>query len=61
MVKVIGVGGIFFICKAIETSCNWYSRVLGVSITDYGRFDFRTGYPKQHFPKCTDGLVTLQK
>jgi catechol 2,3-dioxygenase-like lactoylglutathione lyase family enzyme len=51
MAKVIGVGGVFFLCKDVEATRNWYSRVLGVSITDHGSSDFPHRISAAAFPQ----------
>lgn len=51
MAKVIGVGGIFFLCKDAEATRNWYSRVLGISITDHGSSDFPHRISAATFPQ----------
>ncbi|MEO6695896.1 MAG: VOC family protein [Ignavibacteria bacterium] len=40
--KVTGVGGIFFKCKDVEKTKNWYSENLGLVTDQYGSmFEFR--------------------
>ena len=36
MAKVIGLGGLFFLCKDVDATRAWYTRVLSVQIDDYG-------------------------
>lgn len=51
MAKVIGVGGVFFLCKDVEATRDWYNRVLGVSITDHGSSDFPHRISAAAFPQ----------
>jgi catechol 2,3-dioxygenase-like lactoylglutathione lyase family enzyme len=50
MGKVIGVGGVFFLCKDVEATRAWYARVLGMTINDYGGADFVHGEAAKQFP-----------
>jgi predicted enzyme related to lactoylglutathione lyase len=34
--KVTGLGGIFFTCKDVQATKNWYKEHLGLSTDDYG-------------------------
>lgn len=36
MKKVTGIGGIFFKCKDVAVTKEWYSRHLGLAVDDYG-------------------------
>ena len=36
MAKVIGLGGLFFLCKDAEATRAWYARVLGIKIEEFG-------------------------
>ena len=40
MAKVLGVGGIFFLCEDVEATRAWYTRVLGIEINDFGGHAF---------------------
>ena len=40
MAKVIGLGGVFFLCEDPEVTQAWYSEVLGIEATEYGGFSF---------------------
>jgi len=40
MAKVIGLGGVFFRCKDVETTRGWYKRALGLAIDEYGGTSF---------------------
>ncbi len=51
MAKVIGLGGIFFLCKDVDVTRDWYSRVLGMSIDDYGGSSFVQAEAAAMFPQ----------
>lgn len=36
MGRVLGVGGVFFQCRDLQTTMDWYARVLGMKIEDFG-------------------------
>lgn len=40
MASVMGIGGFFFQCKDVDVTKEWYVRILGLSLNDYGGFDF---------------------
>ena len=40
MTQVLGVGGVFLKCKDVEATKHWYQNVLGMSLNDFGGFDF---------------------
>jgi len=41
MNRVTGIGGIFFKCRNLETTRNWYARHLGVKLESWGvQFDW---------------------
>lgn len=57
MAKVIGVGGVFFLCKDVEATRAWYSRVLGIDIdSDYGGSSFNHSRSASAFPQ---GAMTI--
>ncbi len=56
MAKVIGVGGIFFLCKDVEATRAWYTRVLGIEINDYGGHGFVQKAAADIFPR---GAMTV--
>lgn len=43
MAKVMGIGGVFLKCADVEVTKAWYQKVLGLTVTDYGGFDFEQG------------------
>lgn len=51
MANVIGVGGIFFLCSDVGATREWYARVLGMSMNDYGGADFLHGDAAAKFPQ----------
>lgn len=55
MAKVIGVGGIFFLCENVDATKDWYTRVLGIEASDYG-IAFSHGEAAKVFPK---GAMTI--
>ena len=40
MAKVVGLGGLFFLCRDVDATRAWYKRVLGVQIDEYGGASF---------------------
>ncbi|MEM1106628.1 MAG: VOC family protein [Pseudomonadota bacterium] len=40
MAKVLGIGGFFFRCKDPAATRDWYARVLGFEINDFGGVNF---------------------
>lgn len=50
MANVIGLGGLFFLCKDVEATKAWYVRVLGLTLNDYGGFDFLHADAAAKFP-----------
>jgi len=52
MAKVLGLGGIFFLCKDVEATREWYARVLGIAFEDYGGASFRHADAANVFPKA---------
>ncbi|MEM9669416.1 MAG: VOC family protein [Pseudomonadota bacterium] len=56
MAKVIGVGGIFFLCQDVDATREWYSRVLGIEINDFGGASFSH---KASASACGDGAMTI--
>ncbi len=40
MAKVIGVGGVFMLCRDPAETTDWYKRVLGLEPNEMGGFDF---------------------
>lgn len=56
MAKVLGLGGIFFHCKDVEATRAWYTRVLGISIDDYGGHSFVQKEAAAVFPQ---GAMTI--
>jgi predicted enzyme related to lactoylglutathione lyase len=55
MAKVIGVGGIFFLCEDPESTRAWYARMLGVHAGEYG-ISFGHAESASAFPK---GAMTI--
>jgi catechol 2,3-dioxygenase-like lactoylglutathione lyase family enzyme len=51
MAKVIGLGGVFFHCKDVEATRDWYKRVLGLEIDDYGGASFGHADSAALYPK----------
>jgi predicted enzyme related to lactoylglutathione lyase len=51
MAKVIGLGGLFFLCKDVDATRAWYTRVLGVQIDDYGGASFSQADAAAQFPQ----------
>jgi catechol 2,3-dioxygenase-like lactoylglutathione lyase family enzyme len=40
MAKVLGIGGIFFKVASVEANREWYQRVLGMEVTEWGGIPF---------------------
>ncbi|MCH2458835.1 MAG: VOC family protein [Henriciella sp.] len=55
MAKVIGVGGIFFLCEDAEVTKEWYTSVLGIHASEYG-ISFSHAESAKVFPK---GAMTI--
>ncbi len=51
MAKVIGLGGLFFLCKDVDATRAWYTRVLGIEIDDFGGSSFSHASAAGVFPK----------
>ena len=51
MAKVIGLGGLFFLCKDVDATRAWYTRVLGIEIDDYGGSSFSQADAAKTFPQ----------
>lgn len=51
MAKVLGVGGVFFRCKDVAATRDWYARVLGLTMNDYGGTDFLHAASAGAFPQ----------
>lgn len=43
MAKVLGIGGLFFKAKDSAATMQWYARVLGLELTDWGGVVFKPG------------------
>lgn len=56
MASVIGVGGVFFLCKDPEATNAWYRDVLGLESTEWGGFTFSHAAAGAKFPK---GAMTI--
>ncbi|MEM6900174.1 MAG: VOC family protein [Pseudomonadota bacterium] len=56
MAKVLGVGGIFFLCKDVDATRAWYTRVLGIEINDFGGHAFSHSEAANAFGK---GAMTI--
>lgn len=56
MGKVIGLGGVFFLCKDVEATRGWYTRTLGIEMNDFGGAMFLHADSARHFPK---GAMTV--
>jgi predicted enzyme related to lactoylglutathione lyase len=56
MAKVIGVGGVFFLCKDTDATKAWYQEVLGLEPTEFGGFAFKQADAAATFPK---GAMTI--
>ena len=55
MARVIGVGGIFFLCKDAEATKTWYTSVFGIEASEYG-ISFSHAVSAKAFPK---GAMTI--
>ncbi|MBU1288559.1 MAG: VOC family protein [Alphaproteobacteria bacterium] len=51
MAKVIGLGGLFFLCKDVEATRAWYARVLGIRIEEFGGSMFSHATAASMFPR----------
>ena len=56
MGKVIGVGGVFFLCEDVDATRAGYARTLGVEIDDFGGVSFSHAASAAQFPK---GAMTI--
>ena len=56
MAKVIGVGGVFFLCKDPDLTKAWYTDVLGIEPGEYGGFAFSHAESGKQFPQ---GAMTI--
>lgn len=52
MAKVLGLGGLFMACSDPAATKDWYARVLGLEINDYGGFDFVQKHAVAAFPEA---------
>ncbi|MEL6323980.1 MAG: VOC family protein [Pseudomonadota bacterium] len=50
MANVLGVGGVFFECADVDATRDWYARVLGITMNDYGGADFLHADSAKAFP-----------
>ena len=51
MAKVIGLGGVFFLCKDVDATRAWYKRALGIQIDEFGGTSFSHADSAALFPK----------
>ena len=51
MAKVLGLGGLFFLCEDVDATRAWYARVLGIEMNDYGGASFSHADAAEIFPK----------
>lgn len=51
MAKMIGLGGLFFLCKDGDAARAWYTRVPGIEIDDFGGCSFSHAASAGVFPK----------
>lgn len=51
MSNILGVGGIFFLCEDPDATKAWYRDVLGLTINEYGGFDFPHADAARAYPK----------
>jgi catechol 2,3-dioxygenase-like lactoylglutathione lyase family enzyme len=51
MAAVVGVGGVFLRCEDPAATAAWYERVLGLSQTAYGGFEFLHRESSARFPE----------
>ena len=57
MASVIGVGGVFFLCKDVDATRAWYSRVLGIELdAAFGGRAFSHAQSAAAFP---NGAMTI--
>lgn len=49
--EVIGLGGLFFLCDDVDATRAWYRDTLGMTLNDYGGFDFLHADSATAFPK----------
>ncbi|MEM1188839.1 MAG: VOC family protein [Pseudomonadota bacterium] len=49
--QVLGVGGLFMASEDPAATAEWYHRVLGMRINDYGGFDFLHAHSAARFPE----------
>lgn len=52
MGKVLGLGGLFLSSPDPAATADWYARVLGMNINDFGGFDFIHADAAKAFPKA---------
>ena len=57
MAKVIGLGGLFFLCKDAEATRAWYARVLGIKIEEFGGSMFSHAASASMFPRGAQTVV----
>ena len=50
MGKVLGLGGLFLSSRDPKATAEWYARVLGMNINDFGGFDFVHADAADAFP-----------
>ena len=50
MAKVIGFGGLFWLCEDTDKTKAWYSVIIGSEPSEYGGFDFLMKDAADHFP-----------
>ena len=51
MAKVVGLGGLFFLCRDVDATRAWYKRGLGVQIDEYGGASFSQADAAARFPQ----------
>ena len=51
MGRVVGFGGVFFLCADVEATREWYRTVLGMEIDDYGGASFLHADTAALFPR----------
>ena len=56
MSNVIGVGGVFFLCRDPDATKAWYRDVLGLEESEHGGFAFAHSKSAARFPK---GAMTI--
>ena len=52
MAKVLGLGGLFIKCKDPEVTKAWYADTLGLTLNDYGGFDFLHASTANAYPQA---------